>query len=109
VTGLLVVVFTAVVLGAGRLVGTTSNTVVAAATLVTAAVARPLLRRVQSAVDHRFNRVRYDGRRVVESFGARLRHEVESARVAHELEEVVTVVLQPASVGLWLRSRGGEP
>jgi hypothetical protein len=103
VTGLLVAVFTAVVVGAARVVGTASNTAVAAATLVTAALARPLLRRVQTAVDRRFNRERYDARRVVESFGARLRHDVASEQVAQELQELVAGALQPSLVGLWVR------
>jgi hypothetical protein len=105
VTGLLALVFAGIVVGAGRLLGSSSNTVVAVATLVTAAAARPLLRRVQAAVDWRFNRARYDSRRVAEAFGSRLRHEVEATRVAGDLEQVVVAALQPAHVGLWVRER----
>jgi hypothetical protein len=105
VTGVLVLVFTGIVVGAGRLLGATSDTVVAVATLVTAAIARPLLRRVQSAVDRRFNRARYDAEGIVEAFGSRLRDEVETTQVAHRLEHVVADALQPAHLGLWVRQR----
>ena len=109
VTGVLALVFTGTVVGAGRLFGSTSNTVVAMATLVTAAIARPLLRRVQSAVDRRFNRARYDARRVAESFGSELRHVVEVTQVTRDLEQVVATTLQPSSVGLWVQERRTAP
>ncbi|MFZ0322546.1 MAG: hypothetical protein WAN48_00260 [Actinomycetes bacterium] len=78
-----------------------SSVVVAAATLTAAAVARPILRRVQTTVDRRFDRTRYDGQRSIDEFGSRLRDEVDPDNVAHDLMAVVSGALQPSQVTLW--------
>ncbi|MBW3664487.1 MAG: hypothetical protein KY469_15410 [Actinobacteria bacterium] len=107
VTGVLVVVYAGGVLGVGALVpGDRSDLLVAASTLVVAALFRPVRTRVQRFVDRRFNRARYDAARTVEAFGARLREEVDLGALRSELGTVVATTLQPAYVSVWLGGRG---
>jgi MFS family permease len=80
---------------------------VAATTLIAFGVAQPLLRRVQSAVDHRFNREHYDAQRTVDAFGERLRGEVAMDAVAHDLQATIQLAVRPAVQGLWLRDPAG--
>ena len=80
--------------------------VVAATTLGVAALFSPLQRRVQSLVDRRFNRSRYDAERVMNGFAASLRDEVDSDSVVTGWEGVVVETMHPASVGVWVRSGG---
>ena len=77
---------------------------VAAATLLAAAVFQPARRRIQSAVDRRFNRARYDGRRTVEAFASSLRQEVDLDDVREHLVDTVDDVLKPARITVWLQS-----
>lgn len=76
---------------------------VAAATLLAAAAFQPARRRIQSVVDRRFNRARYNARRTVEDFATSLRQEVDLDDVHGHLVETVDEVLQPAAVTVWLR------
>jgi hypothetical protein len=78
--------------------------VVAASTLVVAALFTPLRRRVQRVVDRRFDRARYDAERTATSFAERLRNEVDLATVAADLNETVRAAIAPSSVGVWLRA-----
>jgi hypothetical protein len=98
--------YTAWVLVLGQVLGQDhSSLIVAGATLVAAAVFQPLRRRIQAAVDRRFDRRRYDAARTVEAFGARLRDEVDLDTLTGELLGVVDQTMAPATVSLWLRSR----
>ncbi len=76
----------------------------AVATLVIAALFNPLRRRVQRAVDRRFNRSRYDAEAVVAAFTARLRHTVDLDTLRHDLVGVTQEAFQPAHVSMWLAS-----
>lgn len=96
VTGLLLATYAAVVWVVLRILPDSSNLAVATATLTAAALARPVLRRVQSTVDRRFNRARFDALATVDQFGARLRHEVDPDLVASDLVSVVRGTLAPA-------------
>lgn len=77
---------------------------VAAATLLAAAAFQPARRRIQSVVDRRFNRRRYDARRTVEQFAVSLRQEVDIDDVRGHLLETIDDVLQPQGVTIWLRT-----
>jgi hypothetical protein len=98
--------YAALVLGLGRLLGRQSSLVVAAATLAVAAAFQPLRRRVQSLVDRRFNRRRYDAARTIEAFAARLRDQVDLTTLTGELLAVVDETVAPTRASLWLRAPG---
>jgi hypothetical protein len=106
VTGSLGVVFAGTVVGlqAQSANVTGSNTLaVAASTLVVAALFQPFRRRVQDAVDRRFNRATYDADQTVARFSARLREEMDIATVTADLHGTVLGAVNPASLGLWIR------
>jgi hypothetical protein len=103
VTGLLVGVYTGLVLLATRVFGFRSSAAVAASTLVAAALFSPLRRRVQHGVDRRFNRARYDAEHTVTEFAARLQDAVDPDVVRADLVGVVHAALEPTHVSVWLR------
>ena len=76
----------------------------AAATLVVAALFQPLRKRIQGAVDHRFNRARYDAQRTAEAFTEQLRSEVDLARLRVALVDTVETAVRPVSATVWLRA-----
>jgi hypothetical protein len=96
--------YAAVVLGLGRL-PQGSSLAVAAATLAVAAVVQPARRRVQAAVDRRFNRRRYDAVRTIQAFSARLRQQVDLDTLTVELLAVVEQTMQPTQAWLWVRQQ----
>jgi hypothetical protein len=102
-TVLLGLAYAAVVLGLGRLLPHGSSLVVAGATLAVAAVFQPARRRIQGAVDRRFNRRRHDAARTIAAFSTRLRDQVDLDTLTAELLAVVDQTMQPTQVSLWRR------
>jgi hypothetical protein len=102
VTGLLVAVYAGIVLLSTRVVSITTPAAVAVSTLAAAALFAPLRRRVQRAVDRRFNRARYDADRTVAAFAARLTAAPDLDTVQDDLASVVHRALEPAHVSVWI-------
>ena len=95
--------YAGVVLLLSRLLPDSSSLTVAGATLAVAAVFQPARRRVQQAVDRRFNRRRYDAARTIQAFSARLRQQIDLDTLTDELVAVTEQTMQPTSTSLWLR------
>jgi hypothetical protein len=113
-TALLAAVYVGLVLTLGQLLGRqNSSLAVAGATLAVAALFRPGRRRIQQAVDRRFNRRRYDTARTIEAFAARLREQIDLDTLSTELVAVVDQTMEPTQVSLWLQpsahSASGTP
>ena len=109
VTGVLVAVFAGTVVGLQAILDrvTQGETLaVAASTLVAFALFQPVRRRVQAAVDHRFDRARYDGDRTAAAFAERLREQVDLAGLEADIAGVVDGALRPTTVGVWIRRPG---
>jgi hypothetical protein len=76
---------------------------VAASTLLAAAAFQPVRRRVQAAVDGRFDRPRLEAERSLAAYGDRLQQEVDIDALARDVEETVSRTLRPSAAALWIR------
>jgi uncharacterized membrane protein YjjB (DUF3815 family) len=105
VTGVLVGVYAGLVLLATEVFRFHNTVAVAASTLAVAALFNPLRRRVQHAVDRRFNRARYDAEATVAAFAAALKDAVDLDAIRDDLASVVHQALEPAHVSVWISNR----
>ena len=108
VTSLLAAVYGAGVFGAGGLINAITGqrggrVAVAATTLFIAGLFRPLRARVQTFIDRRFYRRRYDAARTLDEFTARLRDQLDLDSLSGELLAAVDSTVQPAHATLWIR------
>jgi putative flippase GtrA len=109
VTGLLVGMYAGLVLLATQVFRVHTPVAVAAATLAAAALFNPVRRRVQKAVDRRFNRARYDADTTITAFAAHLRDAVDLDAVREDLLGVVHAALEPAHASVWLAQQHAGP
>jgi hypothetical protein len=93
-----------------KLTGQVSNSpfVTVGSTLAIAALFQPVRRSIQSVIDRRFYRRKYDAVKTVEAFSVTLRSEVDLSQLREQLLNVVQETMQPAHVSLWLRSSQGH-
>ena len=112
-TALLGSIYAAAVLVLGQVFGGVANNppswAVAGATLAVATLFQPARRRIQQAVDRRFNRRRYEAAKTIEAFSARLRDQIELTTLSTELLAIVHQTTEPTQASLWLRPSAPGP
>lgn len=106
VTAVLVAVYLGAVFVLGSLPPLQGEFAVAGSTLLAAALFNPLRRRIQNAVDRRFNRSRFDAQLTMEALSRRLATEVDLSALGLELEHVAQQTMQPSNVSVWVREAG---
>ncbi len=108
VTGLLIGAYAVLVTAAHAVVSFRSPLAAALATLAAVALFSPLRRRVQRAVDRRFNRAHYDAEATIAAFAGRMQDAANLDEVCHDLLAVAYQVVEPAHVSAWVRQAQAE-
>ena len=98
-----VLVYIVPVLALPRLLGESNDLVVAGSTLAAAAVFNPVRRRIQHAVDRRFDRARFDAEHQIDLFASGLRAQTDTTSIHRQLHTVVSTTLAPERTSLWIR------
>ena len=106
ITAVLAGVFAGLVLLASGVLPLKGSVAVAASTLVAAALFNPLRRRVQHAVDRRFNRARYNADLTVAALASQLKDAADLDSIRENLAAVVQKALEPAHISVWVNERG---
>ena len=111
-TVILAGIYVALVIGLQALLGSIiahdNSIVIVISTLVIAALIQPLRHRIQTIIDRRFYRRKYDAAKTVAAFSATLRNEVDLATLRKHLVMVVQETMQPEHISLWLRKADHE-
>jgi hypothetical protein len=113
VSAVLGVVYGAAVLGLSAPLGALSASAgstlaTAASTLIAAALFRPVRARAQAAVDHRFDRERYQATRIIESFSGQMRDEIALDGIIADLRAAATLTVHPSATTCWIRLAPAE-
>jgi hypothetical protein len=116
-SGTLAVVYAGLIIGLESLLGrfieqNAQPLLIVLSTIVIAALFQPLRGRIQSLIDHRFYRKKYDMAKTLAAFSATLRNEVDLEQLSSQLLALVNETMQPEHTSLWLRSperRAGRP
>jgi hypothetical protein len=106
-TAILGLGYAGAVLALGQLFGgvgeRTPSWAVAGVTLAVAALFQPARRRIQTAVDRRFNRRKHNTAQTIQAFSTRLRDQIDLDTLSAELLAVVDQTMEPTRVSFWLR------
>jgi hypothetical protein len=102
-TGVLALVYFSGVAALQYVLPTESPIALVLSTLAAAALFSPLRGRIQTVIDRRFYRHKYDARQTLDSFNAQLKHEVDVEKLSEALLAVVNETFRPAHVSFWLK------